>query len=546
MGMSAANGAGALEAGRQAAELSAHGAVDRATMLRVLAVAPAIALAVLLATGLLAALLVRDVEGGLGGAPWTERARRTYPMRRVLSVFSMFVALTPAALAYFALQRTLPPAERRLVAACVLAPSLLGMELVRARVESRVHRRRIGLLRWLAFKTTWLPILAPHLLVALASAALLPHAFTGGACALAALSLVLLLASATGVAWIPLRALGVIRRAPPRLLAAVERASARTGVRPRAVHLVPTFGVPVANAFALPALRHVAFTEEALALLDDEALTAIAAHELGHVDEPRAVAWGRSALALMLAPIAVAPVVHAALGLPGLLATFLVAALATRAFRGLAQKFERRADDVARGAGAETGARDALVYASALERVYERNLAPAVMAGAEGTHPHLYDRLVAAGATPAYARPAPPTQQRELALGLCVLVGFSVACVVAFGAGKDHLELLAARDHGARAEARVDAGDLPGALSLYADAARLSHRDAATWARYAELLARAGECGRARESLPIAEHGERLDAAAERLDAARLAIAAGCARAVPPPGVDLDGYESDD
>jgi Zn-dependent protease with chaperone function len=555
MGTAAALGFDPLEAARAV--------VDRAALRRALAVAPAIGLAVLLACALMAALLVRERPASSADEPWTERARRTFPMRRVLSIFSMFVALTPAALAYFALQRTHAPAERRFVVACVLAPSLLGMEIVRARVESRLHRRRITLARWLAYKTTWLPILAPHLVVALASAALLPHAGDPLAWALAAASLAALFASATGVLWIPLRALGVIRPPPPRLVEAVERATARTGVRPRAIHVVPTFGVPVANAFALPVLQHVAFTDEALALLDDASLTAIASHELGHVAESRSVAWGRSVLAFVLAPIAIAPVVHATAGLPGLIVAFALALLATRVYRGWAQKLERRADRVARRGVVPRAAEgdepapdsqapdshpgvDAQTYARALERVYERNLMPAVMAGRAGSHPHLYDRLVAAGVTPAYARPAPPTQQRELALGLVVLVAFAAGAVVAFGTGKDALERRSARDFAAQAEARVQAADLAGALALQADAARLSHRDAAIFARWAELLARAGDCARARERLAIAEHGERLDAASGAIAAARLAISAGCQRPAPRAPGDLDGYESED
>ncbi len=523
MGTTAAVGLGALDALARAHPLDgppgAQEEVVRAMTLRALWVAPAAFVAVLLATALLAALVVRDVDDA-----WTERARRTFPMRRIIAAYSTVLALLPPCLVFFALQRTLPAAERRFVALVVLGAALLAMELVRARVESRVHRRRIGLLRWLAYKTTWLPILAPHLVVAFASAALLPHAFTKASCAAAALALVALLASATGVAWLPLRALGIIRPAPARVLAAVEVASARVGVRPRAVHVVPTFGVPIANAFALPILRHVAFTDEAVALLSDEELAAIATHELGHVGEPRAVAGGRSVLAFMLAPIAIAPVVHAALGLPGMVCAFVVSLLATRAYRRWSQRLETRADDVAHD---HARSADAGVYARALERLYERNLAPAVMPGKSGTHPHLYDRLLAAGVTPAYPRPAPPQQRRELALGTLVLVSVAGALTLALVHGEGAFEREAARAYAAKAEQGVaDGGRVWGAVLLYDQATRLSHRDPAIYARAAELLVAVGECTRAQDDLSVAVRAPGAAAARPEIAAAMHALRA--------------------
>ena len=49
-------------------------------------------------------------------------------------------------------------------------------------------------------------------------------------------------------------------------------------------------------------------------------------------------------------------------------------------------------------------------YARALEKIYEANLLPVVLRE-KRVHPDLYDRLVAAGATPAYARPKPPPRE---------------------------------------------------------------------------------------------------------------------------------------
>ena len=47
-------------------------------------------------------------------------------------------------------------------------------------------------------------------------------------------------------------------------------------------------------------------------------------------------------------------------------------------------------------------------YARALEKLYRINLIPAVMPARGQIHPHLYDRMLAAGVTPDFPRPKPP------------------------------------------------------------------------------------------------------------------------------------------
>jgi len=69
----------------------------------------------------------------------------------------------------------------------------------------------------------------------------------------------------------------------------------------------------------------------------------------------------------------------------------------------ISHKMELRADQMAQSTATDTGA-----YASALARLYEDSLAPAVNAVARATHPHLYDRMLAAGVTPNFPRPAAP------------------------------------------------------------------------------------------------------------------------------------------
>jgi Zn-dependent protease with chaperone function len=73
----------------------------------------------------------------------------------------------------------------------------------------------------------------------------------------------------------------------------------------------------------------------------------------------------------------------------------------------VSRRMETRADKIA----VENQA-DAAVYARALERLYQTNQMPAVMPKRSSKiHPDLYDRMIAAGVTPDYPKPAPAKGQ---------------------------------------------------------------------------------------------------------------------------------------
>src|SRR5205823_45956 len=108
------------------------------------------------------------------------------------------------------------------------------------------------------------------------------------------------------------RALGLARLASPRLSAVVARAAERVGLRPRATYEIPSSN---ANAFAFPLSGRLAFTTTILDVLDDDELTAVCAHELGHLAEPRALSWCRVAPLLFLGPLAATPLIYAWCGL---------------------------------------------------------------------------------------------------------------------------------------------------------------------------------------------------------------------------------------
>ena len=71
-------------------------------------------------------------------------------------------------------------------------------------------------------------------------------------------------------------------------------------------------------------------------------------------------------------------------------------------------RFTRKAEESADASAKESEASEG-TYARALEKIHAASLIPAVL-NRNATHPHLYDRMIKAGITPEYARPAPPSK----------------------------------------------------------------------------------------------------------------------------------------
>ncbi len=211
----------------------------------------------------------------------------------------------------------------------------------------------------------------------------------------------------------------------------------------------------MANAFAYPLQKTLGVSDAGLAVLDDDELAAICAHELAHLQEPRGVVWSRM-LRSWLIVIYAAMIAATVRPLPGsfgpvaylwgFLGANLFLIVGVTLSSKLSLKMEHRADAQAAAAQALPG-----VYARALEKLYEVNLVPAVIGSKRRTHPDLYDRMLRAGVTPAYARPAPPPRWPAL-LGLATLVG-----VIFVGVWT----------------CRLVAGELPDAL--------LGHRESMLW-----------------------------------------------------------------
>jgi hypothetical protein len=165
---------------------------------------------------------------------------------------------------------------------------------------------------------------------------------------------------------------------------------------------------------------------------------------------------------------------------------------------------EQRADATATRHQADPGQ-----YARALEAIYRSSAIPAVLWG-RGTHPHLYDRLVAAGVEPDFPRPKAPSRLRlygAATIGLLltiVLHGAATLSPLLLHEDDPALEwphlVMLATDHGSHwdlsglAVAWELAGRTDDAIVLQRAAVELSPTPSFTQGELVALLARTGRC----------------------------------------------------
>jgi len=198
------------------------------------------------------------------------------------------------------------------------------------------------------------------------------------------------------------------------------------GVSPKATYVIRW---KAANALAFPIVHRIAISDTALEHLADEELVAICVHELGHLTESKRVKRLRVAGAFVWLPVVCTKPIMGSWGTSGLVALGLLVLFGHHAIRRLTRAMEERADAISHAHEGEPG-----TYARALEHLYQINLMPAVMRQKRATHPHLYDRLAAAGINPAYPRPKPPPLWRAwiaiLAMVVCALLYLFVAAVL--------------------------------------------------------------------------------------------------------------------
>lgn len=186
---------------------------------------------------------------------------------------------------------------------------------------------------------------------------------------------------------------------------------------------------PIANAFAFHRGNSIVVTDTALGLMNEQELKSICHHEFAHLTE------SRNQRALRLLPLfgyfvflgswpILFPSAQGTLWfIPALAAAILV-------MRFFSSKISRRLEERADSAAAAAFKSDDPTYAIALEKLYQKNLAPVVIGRGFLSHPDLYDRMQKASVTPAYPRPAPPPRLgSSIALAIVVVLGAILAVI---------------------------------------------------------------------------------------------------------------------
>jgi Zn-dependent protease with chaperone function len=367
---------------------------------------PALAFAVVWGTGALALAWQLRIVGGLDPSlHWSERARRAASLHRI-PWLGLLCGVQVGYWAWACLRASGAVGSRGPALAALLAAgvafALLGHRVKRTLGISRglgAHVR--GVLFQACVKG--LPVLA----MAFALGSRLRGEPWTSPPFLVALGALVLGCAGGGIALA--RLLGLARPACERTRQLAAAQGASVGVVTRAVLEVD---MDQANAFALPMVGVVAVTRRAQALLTEDELTGVLAHEVAHLAE----GLGRRLVLLLpcLLGLGFLPFVRG-VGWPTVAGLGVAAVLLVLGIPVLLRGMERRADHHAGSGNAAFGV--------ALERMHEHNLAPAT-GTRPATHPDLYERLLAAGRTPDFPRPAPPSRAAR-ASGLPILIGAS-------------------------------------------------------------------------------------------------------------------------
>ncbi len=441
-------------------------------------------------------------------ASWVERARLAYPLR-LIAGFNVLAFAAFGLIAALIWCGPLPYVPVSVVALASMAAGWGGAMIVGSWALRRAGIQGAGKGKRLRSLASVSLVLLPHFWLLLVLAALLPPEMNVRAAVLLAVGALLLGFVQWGGGLLIASWVGLARPASSRVKGIVDRAASLVGAWPR-----ETFELtwPNANAFAFPLCQRLAFTEKLLAVLDDEELSAVCSHELGHLTESRATALTRTLGGWLLFPLAAARPIVGSFGWPALGVSYVLFLVGSVLLRRLIRRLEVRADQIALRHQSDAG-----VYGRALEKLYEINLTPAVMAGKRQTHPHLYDRLLQAGIQPAYPRPQPPSRARIVA-AMVVVLGLVTGVVPLAANLAEGLEdsghhsesamwtAVALTGGRARqleelAQRRAYDGDINGAAVLLAAACDMDRQSVYLPANLAMLLCQAGRCEEAKVAL---------------------------------------------
>jgi len=324
---------------------------------------------------------------------WTERARLLYPARKSARLNLCFLVIVSLATALI-----LDPEINLFFAA---APALLGAVLGSYPMSREIFPE-VRFKPWLHLVASSLLLIFGFWAVLFLGAIEIPGNFGPMTWVIAGAVLLVLVAFLFGLGVRLMRWLRLLKPAPEHLRALVGDISQKMKVPVRNTWVLPAH---LSNAVALPLTRQLIFTEKLLATHPDTEITAICAHELGHLNEPRKVVFARALVALSLFPLVFFNPMNSLTGVANgfLLPLFPMLILALTGMR-VSRRMEKRADKIA----IDSEHINPEVYARALERLYQTNQMPAVMPlRSNKIHPDLYDRMIAAGVTPDFPKPAP-------------------------------------------------------------------------------------------------------------------------------------------
>ena len=326
-------------------------------------------------------------------AHWTERARLLFPVR-VSAAWNIYLIAANLVLASRLIsQEESPPWWATALAAWlgVLAASWPMSRETTPRLSFRDWLRELAI-AWLLYFAGWF--------ILLAAIAIVPAHYHWSAWLVAA-GVAAFHAFHIWLGWIWLwQKLGLLQPAPAPLRHLVAQVAARAHIKVRRVWIIRSSS---ANAFALPHTGEVMFTDRALEILAEDEIAAVTAHELGHLAESRWVFLGRYLTSLSWLPWVFVRPLWNEFHVGGILVLGGVTWLISYAMGQQSRRLEAQADRTAHITENRDGA-----FARALSRLHEDSQSPAVLAAHRHSHPSLYDRLLAAGITPSYPRPAPP------------------------------------------------------------------------------------------------------------------------------------------
>lgn len=348
--------------------------------------------------------------------PWYERARLAYSARLVIALsFIPFVLYS--AMFGLVLERELPIMHARAFEFAGMGGVIPALVVSSVLMSRKIRRRAIGFKPIVAGLVIGWLIHFSQATIAMILVIVNAGAFGWWTVAVMAGGLCLIVMLWKGGTLQILRSLQLARPAEPRLTKIAEQAAASLGMPAPPCYQLRWQS---ANALAFPMTGSIAFTDAAVDSLDDRQLYAVSLHELAHLAEPRSVLVLRGLSSLSLYCYVILILFAVRFGLSGMLVAMGLFLLGRIAISRLSRKWEKVADSVA-GANQDQD----LNYAHALLRIYEINMMPLVGIFRGGNHPHGYDRIVAAGLTPEFARPARPSRSSTF-------IGFALASLIGF------------------------------------------------------------------------------------------------------------------